>query len=316
MKTIAVIAVIGIAFAAFYSFSSAPNTEVEEAFRSFIEEYRQGYGNSEEYNYRLGVFAENLKNLEVIRAENPEAVFGVNQFSDRTPKEMEAFMGLMIPSEQEYTEVYQYNPLKTVGAFDWASKMFSVKNQGQCGSCWAFSAVAAVEGRYHLTTKGKPKVDVAFSEQQVVDCDKTSQGCNGGWMNNAFNYLRNGFAKQDDYKYTARDGTCQDSSKTKVDKVKGITNIPQGNVAALVSAAQAGPVSVAVDASRWSAYKSGVFSSCGTGLNHGVTLVGADDAGVMKIRNSWGSGWGESGHIRLAKGNTCGVANVASYPTF
>ena len=167
-----------------------------------------------------------------------------------------------------------------------------------------------------MTTKKKPKVDVNFSEQHAVDCDKKSHGCNGGWMDNAFDLFKGGFMKESDYKYTARQGTCRASSMKAFDKVKGRTSIRAGDVNGLVSAAQAGPVSVAVDASNWSGYRGGVMTSCGTRLNHGVTLVGADGNGILKIRNSWGGSWGESGHIRLAKGNTCGVANASSYPTF
>ena len=132
MKTIAVLAVVGNALAAFFAYNSTPSNEVEEAFRSFIEEYRLGYGSSDEYSYRLGVFQENLKRYEELNILNPEAVFGVTQFSDRTPAEMEAYMGLMLPAEQEYTEVYTYDPSEVVGAFDWASKMAEVKHQGSC----------------------------------------------------------------------------------------------------------------------------------------------------------------------------------------
>ena len=242
-------------------------------------------------------------------------IAGERLSTDRTPQEMEAFMGLNLSAEEEYTDVYTYNPDEIVGAYDWASKMAAVKNQGSCGSCWAFSAVAATEGRYHLTYKKKAKVDITFSEQQAVDCDKKSHGCNGGWMDNAFDLFKAGVMKDADYKYTARQGTCKFDAKKKVDSVKGRTSIRKGDVAGIISAAQAGPISVAVDATKWSGYKSGVFSTCSNKLNHGVTLVGVDANGVMKIRNSWGS-WGEAGHIRLAKGNTCGVADAASYPTF
>ena len=162
----------------------------------------------------------------------------------------------------------------------------------------------------------KPKVDVNFSEQHAVDCDQKSDGCDGGWMNNAFDLFKRGFMKESNYKYTAIQGTCRAKSMKSFGKVKGRTSITKGDISGLVSAAQTGPVSVAVDASNWSGYKGGVITKCGTSLNHGVTLVGVDYSGVLKIRNSWGGNWGEKGHIRLAKGNTCGVANASSYPTF
>ena len=133
MKTIAIVAVIGLAAAAFFAYSSTQNNEVEEAFRSFIEEYRVGYGNSNEYAYRLGVFEENLKRYEELNILNPEAFFGITQFSDRTSEEMKAFMGLNLPAESEYTNVYTYNPDEIVGTYDWASKMAGVKNQASCG---------------------------------------------------------------------------------------------------------------------------------------------------------------------------------------
>ena len=229
---------------------------------------------------------------------------------------MKAFMGLNFPAEEEYTDIYTYDPNKVFVGSDWASKMAAVKNQGQCGSCWAFSAVAATEGRYHLTYKKKDKVDVTFSEQQLVDCDKKSAGCNGGWMDNAFDLFKDGFMKEDDYKYTAQDGTCKFDANKKVDSVKGRTSIIKGDVAGLISASEDGPVSVAVDATNMSGYISGLFSDCSNNLNHGVTLVGVDTNTVWKVRNSWGASWGEAGHIRIKRGNTCGIANAASYPTF
>lgn len=223
-------------------------------------------------------------------------------------------MGLNLPAESEYTDVYTYNSDEIVGTYDWASKMAAVKNQASCGSCWAFSAVAATEGRFHLTYKKKDRVDVTFSEQQAVDCDKSSHGCNGGWMDNAFDLFRAGIMRDSDYKYTARDGACKFDAKKAVAKVTGHISIPR-TAGALISAAQAGPVSVAVDASSWSGYRGGIMTNCGTGLNHGVTLVGSTDSQFLKIRNSWGSSWGEAGHIRIAKESTCGANAAASYPT-
>lgn len=132
-------------------------------------------------------------------------------------------------------------------------------------------------------------------------------------MDYAFAYVRDKkLASGTDYPYTGRDGTCQ--SKNKSFKLSGFTDV--NGCSDLASKISNHPISVAVDASNWSFYKSGVFNNCKTSLNHGVTLAGVDSQGNWKIRNSWGTGWGESGYIRLAAGNTCGVCNAASFPNF
>ena len=280
MKTLAILAVVGIV-AALLAYNSAPNNKLEEEFRNFIDEYRHGYGSSDEYNYRFEIFQENMKRCEELSILNPEAVFGVTQFSDRTPEEMKSYMGLMIPAEEEYTDVHTYNPDEGIVAVDWSSKMGLIKNQGNCGSCWAFSAMATIEGRYHLTYMKKSKVDTAFAEQQLVDCDTADKACNGGWMPTAFTYLMSaGFMKTADYPYTAVKGTCKYDKTKIVAKPKGITSIKIKDIAGLLNAVQAGPVAVAVDATNMGLYKSGIFTNCGTTLNHGVTLVGNDATGV------------------------------------
>jgi C1A family cysteine protease len=129
-------------------------------------------------------------------------------------------------------------------------------------------------------------------------------------MDNAFKYVKDhGILHEDEYPYKAVKQVC--SKNAGPFKISGYTDITNCNT--LATAITGRPISVAVDASNWSAYKSGIFSNCATKLNHGVTLVGVI-AEAWKIKNSWGTGWGESGFIRLAKGNTCGVCNVASYP--
>ena len=312
MKTIAIIAIVGIAAAVLFSMSSNSSSE-ETQFREFLEQYRVGYGNSDEYSYRLSVFKDNLKKMDELNKLNPEATFGVNQFADRTPAELEKMMGLIVAQPTNVREVYTPRLGKE---HDWTDRMWKVKNQASCGSCWAFSAIAAVEGGFMLH-QGKPKVDIDLAEQQLVDCDPKSHGCNGGWMDWAFEYLQGaGFMKEADYPYKARTMSCSADSSKFVGKIAGFTDIPAGNVDALIDALQERPVSVAVDASTWSFYKGGVLSNCGSRLNHGVTLVGSQSENVHKVRNSWGNTWGEAGHIRLKAGNTCGIANVASYPTF
>lgn len=189
-----------------------------------------------------------------------------------------------------------------------------MKDQSSCGSCWAFSAVGALESAYAL----KGNTLTTFSEQQLVDCSWGfgNEGCNGGWMDQAFNYLKGkDICKTDDFKaYNARDNNACDESKcTSGIRVVGISGVPAGNADALDAALSHGPVSVAVDASNWSQYRGGVFSNCASNLNHGVLLVGAT-ADFWIIKNSWGSRWGENGFMNIKRGDTCGIAQAASYP--
>jgi C1A family cysteine protease len=315
MKTNAINAVVGIAATAFFAMSSGPSSNAEAEFRDFLNTYRVGYGTTEEYSYRLGVFADNLNRMEELRIENPMATFGVNKFADRTPQEMQKLMGLIVPAGKNLSSVKHVAPTE-INDVDWTNMWDSVKDQGQCGLCWVFSATAAFEARHELATKSK-HVNTLHAEQELVDCDKQSQGCNGGWMDNAFQYLQSKpFCTESQYPYTARDGSCGVSKCSGGPSDKSYSDLPAGNEDAVLKELVNGPIAVAVDASNWSFYKSGVFSNCGTSLNHGVTLVQSTDS-FVKIRNSWSAGWGEKGYIRLAtKKNTCGYTNAASFPTF
>jgi hypothetical protein len=314
MKTAIIIALVGLAATALFM-TSGPSSSVETEFRSFLESHRVGYGTTGEYSYRLGVFADNLNRIEQLNRENPQATFAVNMFADRTTEEMKVMMGFNAPAKSAQPV---HTPAKNGESVNWASMWDSVKNQGSCGSCWAFSATAAFEARYQLA-HGSKHADLSFAEQELVDCDTQSSGCNGGLMDFAFEYLQNkGFCQESEYPYTARDGTCQDTKCTSGPQDKAFTDIPAGNEDALLAELANGPVSVAVDANTWSFYSGGIMSKCGSDLDHGVTLIAADfDEESVTIRNSWGSGWGESGMIRLAMNkNMCGYANAASVPSF
>ena len=154
-----------------------------------------------------------------------------------------------------------------------------------------------------------------YAEQQLVDCDTTDSGCNGGLMDYAFDYLSSaGICLTSSYSYTGVSGTCYESSCTKSDWApSSYVDISAGSTTSLQSALDSQPISVAVDADNWSSYSSGIFDDCSTSLDHGVLAV-AYGSDSWTIKNSWGSSWGEDGYIRLASGNTCGLANSASYP--
>ena len=187
------------------------------------------------------------------------------------------------------------------GDIDWTSKgaVSRVKNQGQCGSCWAFSATGVCESAAKL----KNNEDVDLSEQQLVDCSGSygNHGCNGGWPSSALKYVAaNGEASEIEYPYHAKTETCS--------KKGGNFHIAGQKAASgcsgLASAIMTQPQSVTVDASRWSGYHNGVFSNCGSSINHAVLLVGMSSGengdGFWKIKNSWGSSWGENGFIRVS----------------
>lgn len=202
---------------------------------------------------------------------------------------------------------------------DWTAnnKVTDVKNQGQCGSCWAFSTIGAVESALLISGQGNRET-LKLAEQELVDCAKQpkydSDGCNGGWMVEGFKYvIDNKISQTHDYPYTAKDGKCKDTSSFQKYAISKYAEINKGDCNSLNAALTNGPISVAVDATNFQFYSQGIFKNCKANLNHGVLLV-ANTNSALKIKNSWSAAWGEAGYIRLAPGNTCGVCDAASYP--
>ena len=267
------------------------------------------FSNQFENAYRERVFLENLAKINAHNSNKMRThTEGLNQFSALTQEEFaQTYLTLEVPKEYQNIEAHEEH--YQVGDCDWVAKGYvtGVKNQGQCGSCWAFSTTGGLEG----LSKAKGQLE-SFSESQLVDCSSSygNHGCNGGLMTNAFKFVKDkGIVHEDEYPYVARQNTCKQA--TGPFKISGFTEVR--DCASLGNAIQSRVVSVAVDASNWSRYSSGVFSNCGTGLNHGVTLVGVND-GNWWVKNSWGASWGEKGFIRVKSGNTCGICNMASYP--
>lgn len=211
-------------------------------------------------------------------------------------------------------------------SIDWVTKgaVTPIKNQGQCGSCWSFSATGAIEGAYAVSSGTL----VSLSEQELVSCDTTDSGCGGGLMDNAFDWVKNngGLCTEADYPYDSSTGTastCNKSGCTAKVTVTGHNDVAADDEDALKAAVAQQPVSVSIEAdtSAFQLYESGVFtnSGCGTSLDHGVLIVGygeEDDTNYWKVKNSWGTTWGEDGYIRLERDvNMCGISQMASYPT-
>jgi len=248
----------------------------------------------------------------------------INQFSDLTSNEfLERYMGVnkTIEFTLEDLKAAQNDP-QFVGlpaSVDWRSSgaVTPVKDQGQCGSCWAFSTTGVLEGAWKIA-KGNL---VSLSEQQLVDCDNTNYGCNGGWPVDALSWLKSkGSDTEASYPYTAHGGTCH--AATIGAYVGTYAQLPKGSESSLQTAtANVGPVSVCIDASKYSfqAYKSGVYNepTCSsTNLDHAVLVVGygtENGQDYWLVKNSWGTGWGEQGYIKMSrnKNNQCGIATAA-----
>jgi len=284
-------------------------------FLQFLKDFNKEYA-AEELFFRFGVFKNTLMAIEEHNSENHTWTMGVNQFSDLTSQEFQRiYLGFLDRnSAQVEPEVGFSAPNVEV---DWSKKsaVTGVKDQGQCGSCWAFSTTGGIEGAIAVAKSTLPNL----SEQQLVDCAGSAgnQGCNGGLMDNAFKWVisNGGIAAETAYTYTARDGTCKKvASSQKITSYKDVGKTES----ALLTAIQSRPISIAVDARTWQNYKSGVYGGCAASvqLDHGVLAVGySDNGGYWLVKNSWGGSWGESGYIRLKKGNNqCGLTNEASYP--
>jgi len=309
----------------YFALANANQTD-EHLFVQFMKDHNRVYADAVETFRRFAIFRENLGNIEKHNNQVPAPSYlqGVGPFTDLTYPEFSQLMGFRPINGSSY----MHNDMEGAAPadVDWRQRgaVTPVQDQGQCGSCWAFSAVGALEGAFFNKRSTLQK----FSEQQLVDCSGSqgNDGCNGGLMDNAFKwYIKNqGACSEADYPYHARDQTCATScTSVSASGIGGFTDIPSGNENALVTAVtNYGPVSVAVGANEnWQHYKSGIFNDglCWlTQLNHGVLSVGiSDNGGAWIIKNSWGSSWGESGYMRLILGKgMCGVNKAASYPTF
>jgi len=318
---------------------SAPtfNAQLDAPWNLFKRTYEKQYTSVEEEINRRSTWE---ANLAMIRNHNLEADLGghsytlkMNQFGDMTNEEFNKQMnGLDMSLKDKVSGLDRHTyrapaNVQVPDSVDWRTKGYvtPVKDQGQCGSCWAFSTTGSLEGQHFAKTQQL----VSLSEQNLVDCSQSygNMGCNGGLMDYAFQYIKDnkGVDTEPTYPYEARTLQCRFNAANVGATDTGFVDVPARDESALQNAiATVGPISVAIDASHGSFqfYHTGVYDepACSpTQLDHGVLAVGYDSQNGQDyyiVKNSWGTSWGSNGYIWMSrnKSNQCGIATMASYP--
>jgi len=319
---------------------NATTTQLEslQLFKDFMVKYGKTYSTQDERERRFHTFLANLKLAYQRNELEGENIHGISKFMDLTPIEFKNYLGFFPkPSSEEspvvtsdfQTSGRQMCSNSTNCDYSELGAVSPVKDQGQCGSCWAFSATQAVETAWYLNGNTLP----ILAPQELVDCDKVDGGCNGGDTPTAYEFIisEGGMESEVEYPYTAKDGKCSFSSSKVVASISnyswaippcsGLKNQKCNNQdeASLWNFVQhQGPVSICVDAEPWQTYTGGIFSGSNCqhsyySLDHCVHLTGFGVDNGQKywlVKNSWGTDWGEEGYIRLAYGqNVCGVAD-------
>jgi len=303
-------------------------------FNAFKTQFGRQYESEATEQIRLQVFTSNLRYIDSFN-QNEAAQrgyrLGVNQFADMTNQEFRSQMlGLKMDPRASVNTMMPEGGVRAgvrdlPTSVDWRTKGYvtPVKDQGQCGSCWAFSTTGAIEG-LHFNQTGKL---ISLSEQQLVDCSWLDMGCNGGQPMIAYEYVRmnGGLETEAAYPYKAVGGSCVFNKNSAVATIGGFHHVWFSESSLQTAVATVGPISVAMDASGkdFQLYKDGIYnpSSCSSFmLDHAVLAVGygVDAAGkdFWLVKNSWNTTWGMQGYFNLARnaGNKCGIATSATYP--
>jgi len=303
--------------------------DADVLFTAWKAQYNKVYAAGEE-PVRLENFKASLDRIASRNAAGSQATFGLTKFSDMTPEEFKTmYLGYKRSEERAEVEVLTNDIVNVPQTFDWRTQnppmVTPVKNQEQCGSCWAFSVTENIESMYCMSKQMDCTGLAPLSPQQIVDCDTTDSGCEGGDPPTAYEYIISAGGLEDDsnYPYTAQDGTCNFQSSEVAVTISSWKNGTENSDEGLMQSNLVawGPLSICVEAQPWQDYTGGILmaSDCDTNLDHCVQLVGYDMTNATpfwSVRNSWGADWGESGYIRLQYGqDTCGCADEATYAT-
>jgi KDEL-tailed cysteine endopeptidase len=299
-------------------------------FSNFQERFSKRYETFQELELRFEIFRENMRTIILHNLDTTQNyTMGINQFTDLTSDEFKEMYasGLKTEVGSYGCKSFSGSASSAPASVDWRSEqaVTSVKDQGQCGSCWTFSATGAIEGAWAISTGQL----IDLSEQEMVDCatgiSYGSHGCNGGQMEGAFKFvIANGQCSLASYPYTAKDGTCQKCSA--VAKITSCSDVKPNDQISLKAAVAQQPVAVAIEADTryFQSYSSGILTStsCGTTLDHGVLVVGYGEENGQKywlVKNSWGTSWGDKGYVKIARSestNDAGICGIAMDPSF
>lgn len=304
-------------------------------FKNYLKEYNKDYLDVAEFNYRFNVFKTNVKYINEVNFNSSKTYkLGLNNFTDISHNEFkEKYLTKNNVNNRQHnlegtnTEFFYkfINGKNRPESIDWraAGIVTDVKDQGQCGSCWAFSAVGTMEGQHALASHNL----VSLSEQNLVDCSSVNDGCGGGWPDKAMIYVENNGGIDTEASYPYNDSvieSCEYNKNNSGAKFSNVVDLPSKNMSALYNAiGLIGPISVAIDAEYdFQLYKSGIFESYSCSpdnLDHAVLAVGYggyNGTSFIIIKNSWNTNWGMDGYIYFSTMifNMCGISTAASYP--